>query len=421
MSLMRAAHQNKIYDVIVIGGGASGMMAAGVAAERGRSVLLIEKNDELGKKLKITGGGRCNITNNEQDLHKLLASYGKAKDSLYSLFTQFGVLDTFKFFESRGLPLVTQNLNRVFPKTEKAMDVFRVMEQFISNENITLQMGTKVKGLIKNENKIIGVNTDKGEFKARNIIISTGGASHPETGSTGDGFKMLKDLGHTVADPSPSLVPLSVMDNWVKTHSGTALDDIKITFRVDGVKSFHKRGRILLTHFGLSGPLIINSSKKVSDLLHEGRVTAEVDLCPTVDIGTLDKELLDVFDANKNKILKNILKELQDIAPAPLLESLLGEEELETKVHSISKEGRRDIVNKIKTFEIHIDGLMGFDKAIIADGGVPTQEIDMRTCASKIYPNLFVTGDIFNIVRPSGGYSLQLCWTTGFVAGKNID
>jgi predicted Rossmann fold flavoprotein len=415
---------NTIYDVIVIGGGASGMMAAGVAAERGKKVLLLEKNGELGKKLKITGGGRCNITNNEPDVRKLLSHYGPAADYLYSAFAQFGVTDTFTFFESRGLPLVTQNLQRVFPKSEKALDVYRVMESFVQNENITIKMGTSVRDVIKNENEIIGVYTNNGQYFAKNIVLSSGGQSHPETGSTGDGFKLLRKIGHKVSDSTPGLVPLAVSDSWVKSLSGTSLDETKITFFVDDIKSFSKKGRILFTHFGLSGPLILNSSKKVSDLLHEGLVTATIDIFPATDFNILEKKIIETFDNNKNKLFKNVIKEILpeglSVGVLELLEKVKHNWP-ETKVHSITKEDRKRILHLLKAMPVNIDGLMGYDKAVVADGGLDLNEIDMKKCQSKIYPNLYVTGDIFDISRPSGGYSLQLCWTSGYVVGKNVN
>lgn len=415
------ATPNTIYDVIVIGGGASGMMAAGVAAERGKTVLILEKNNELGKKLKITGGGRCNITNNEPDTRKLLAHYGPASDYLYSAFAQFGVADTFVFFESHDLPLVTQSLNRVFPKSEKALDVYKVMEKFVTNENVTIKLGTSVRDVIRDENKILGVYTNNGEYMGKNIVISTGGQSHPETGSTGDGFKVLRKIGHKVTDPTPGLVPLAVSDSWVKSLSGTSLDETKITFYVDDTKSFSKRGRILFTHFGLSGPTILNSSKQVADLLHEGSVTAQLDLFPATDFNILEKRIIEIFDNNKNKLFKNILKEIAPEGLSAAVLQVLSKIDGETKVHSVTKEERKYILHTLKAMPISVTGLMGFDKAVVADGGVDLNEIDMKKCQSKIYPNLYMTGDIFDISRPSGGYSLQLAWTTGYVVGKNID
>ena len=408
------------YDVLVIGGGASGMMVAGAASANGKRVLLIEKNSELGKKLKITGGGRCNITNATYNIDELLSKFDKAKPFLYSPFSQFGVEDTFKFFEKRGLPLIVEEKNRAFPKTQKAVDVHNVMYEYMNNKNVDFIKNNSVKkiNLDTSKTKIVSVETKKGVYTAKNYVIATGSSSHPETGSTGDGFNWLRELGHTVEPATPSIVPLKVKEKWVKELSGKSTKNMKITFSVNDKKSFSETGELLFTHFGLSGPLILNSSKRVSDLLHEGEVMASVDLFPDINLGQLEKNILEVFDNNKNKSFKNIAKE---IMPEGLSDVLLYSkivEDTSTKVHSVSKEERKKMANYIKALPITITGLMGMDKAVISDGGVSLKEIDTRTMKSKIISNLYLTGDILHINRPSGGYSLQLCWTTGYVAGQ---
>ncbi len=407
------------YDLIVIGAGPSGMMAAGTAANLGKKVLLLEKNKSLGEKLKITGGGRCNITNATFNLRELLPKFGPAEDFLYSPFSQFGVEDTFKFFESRNLPLTTEARNRVFPASQKAADVFDVMNQYVSHPNIDTIKNNPVSKINTNkkDRQILSVETKQGVYTAKNFIIATGGTSHPETGSTGDGFPWLRDIGHTATTPTPNIVPLKVEDPWVKDLAGTSLSFMKITFFVNDKKTFSETGKILFTHFGLSGPLILNLAHKVADLLHEGIVTARIDCYPDTDIGALDKKILHVFDTNKNKSFKNIVK---DIVPEGLSDTLLGFHIISdplTKVHSISKEDRRKIVDLLKALPVTIEDLMGMDRAVVSDGGVPLSEIDTRTMKSKFYDNLYLTGDILHINRPSGGYSLQLCWTTGYVAG----
>lgn len=417
---MANQNQTEKYDLIVIGGGPSGMMAAGVAAENGKRVLIIEKNNELGKKLKITGGGRCNITNATFDKREFLSKFGKAEQFLYSPFSQFGVLDTFHFFESRKLPLVTEARNRVFPRSQKASDVFKTLFKYIDNKNVSIIKNSPVKkiNLDQNKKKIISVQTKKSEYVAKNYLIATGGVSHPETGSTGDGLKWLESIGHTVKKPSPTIVPLKVNDKWVKDLSGTSLSFMKITFFVDGKKAFSETGKILFTHFGISGPLILNSARKVADLLHTGIVTAKIDCYPNTDIGSLEKNILKVFNQNKNKSFKNIVKEITPIGMSnALIEFHIVPDVLE-KVHSISKEQRKKIVNLLKAMPMTIEGLMGMDRAVISDGGIPLNEIDTKTMKSKKISNLYLTGDILHINRPSGGYSLQLCWTTGYVAGQ---
>ena len=410
---------NGHFDVIVVGGGASGMMAAGRAAERGKRVLLIEKNKLLGEKLRISGGGRCNITNAEYDVHALLGKYGSAEHFLYSPFSQYGVEDTFSFFERLGLPLVVQARKRAFPNTEKANDVCEALKAYMKKSGVTIQANSAVKKILHDGTRVTGVATAAGTFTAESYILATGGMSHPETGSTGDGFGWLSDLGHTIKKPTPTIVPISVSDSWVHMLSGTSLSFMKITFFLEGVKQFSKTGKVLFTHFGLSGPLILNSAGKIGGLLEGGQVTARIDAYPDTDIGALDKSITKIFDASKNKMLKNIFKEVVPEGIAPGVMSLLPDIDFDTKVHSITKEERRRIVDTLKALPVHVTGLMGYDRAVVADGGIVLDEIDTKTMRSKLFSNLAVTGDLLHITRPSGGFSLQLCWTTGYVAGSN--
>ena len=407
------------YDVVVIGGGASGMMAAGRAAERGLRVLLIEKNKLLGEKLKISGGGRCNITNAEYNTRAFLAHYGAGSQFLFSPFSQFSVKETFSFFEKLGLPLVVQARNRAFPATEKSSDVCNALTKYMKTGHVTVKIGCAVKKITQADGKITGVQTTNGTYFGKNYILATGGVSHPETGSTGDGFGWLSDLGHTVKKPTPTIVPLAVAEDWVHALSGISLSFMKITFYLEELKQFSKTGKILFTHFGLSGPLILNSAGKVGDLLQSGRVTARIDAYPDTDIGALDAQITKVFDANKNKMLKNIFKDIMPDGIAPGVMLLLQGINFDTKVHSITRDERRRIVDILKALPVTITGLMGYDRAVVADGGVALSEIDTKTMRSKIISNLFVTGDLLDINRPSGGYSLQLCWTTAWVAGSN--
>lgn len=407
------------FDVIVIGGGASGMMAAGTAASHGKRVLLLEKNTSLGEKLKITGGGRCNITNAEYDTHALLKNYGKAAPFLYSPFSQFGVKDTFNFFESKNLPLVVQARKRAFPHTEKALDVFKTLEKYLKSGEVTIKTNARITKILKEGDRIVGVVAKGTTYIAHSYILATGGMSHPETGSTGDGFGWLKDLGHTVSEPTPTIVPLAVSDKWIKSLSGTSLSFMKITFYADKVKKFSKTGKLLFTHFGLSGPLILNSAAQVADLIQLGQVTATIDAFPDTDYPALEEKIVKIFDANKNKNLKNVFDEIAPHGTATAILSLLSDIPYDTKVHSITKDARKRIITLLKSLPVTITGLMGFDRAVVADGGIILTEMDMKTMRSKKFANLFITGDLLHISRPSGGYSLQLCWTTGYVAGMN--
>lgn len=330
------------YDVIVIGGGESGMMAAGRAAALGKRVLILEKNRHMGEKLKISGGGRCNITNAEYDERVLLKHYGKAEPYLYSTFSQFGVRDTFSFFETLGLPLVVQARKRAFPKTERALDVFRALERYLESGKVTVHTSSPVTRIQRVGNSITEVACGTKTYTGDSHIFATGGLSHPETGSTGDGFKWLRDLGHTVSKPTPTIVPLATAESWSHELSGTSLSFMKITFFCDGKKTFSKTGKILFTHFGLSGPLILNSAQWVSDLLQDGSVTATIDTYPDTDLGTLEKRIINHFDANKNKLFKTVLPDLAPEGIAPAIVFLTKDMmPSDTPVHSITREQRK--------------------------------------------------------------------------------
>ncbi len=408
------------WDVVVAGGGASGMFAAIAAARRGKRVLLLDKNRQLGEKLGITGGGRCNVTNANYDVRSLLANYGEAAEFLFSPFSQFGVTETFEYFEQRGLPLVVQARKRAFPHTERAADVVAVLRKDLEKHKVHTKLGCTVRKILTEGNAVTGIETNQGIFRGESYILATGGASHAETGSTGDGFKFLKSIGHTVKDPTPTIVPLAVEDEWIKSMAGTSMSPVKIAFYMDGKRKFAKTGKILCTHFGLSGPLILNSASRVGELLLGGEVTATIDADPEHDSGTTERRIVKLFDANKNKTLRTVFKDICPPGAAKGIITLLPDIDFETKVHSVSKEDRKKIVRLLKALPVTITSLMGFDRAVVADGGVVLSEVDTRTMRSKMLSNLFVTGDLLHINRPSGGFSLQLCWTTGFVAGSSV-
>ncbi|HEX8993751.1 MAG TPA: NAD(P)/FAD-dependent oxidoreductase [Candidatus Paceibacterota bacterium] len=407
------------YDVIVIGGGASGMMAAGRAAELGSRVLLLEKNRELGKKLSITGGGRCNILNAEEDERLLLSHYGAADKFLYSTFAQFGMQSAYSFFELSKLPLKIEAQKRAFPASEHAADVVDTLIDYMRNGGVEVRTNVTVRKLCAEDGRITHVSTSAGDFTAQAYVLATGGVSHTETGSTGDGFAWLAELGHTIAPPTPTIVPLKVKESWVKKLAGIVISDMNITFVVNGKKAFSRTGPLLFTHFGISGPTVLNSAGKVADLMYEGAVSARLDLFPGIDQGMMDKKLTALFDANKNKLLRNVLKEILPPGTSETILSLAVAIDPETKSHSVTKEQRRALAALFKGVPLTITGLMGFDRAVVADGGLLLTDIDTRTMRSMKQQNLFVTGDLLHITRPSGGYSLQLCWTTGFVAGTH--
>jgi predicted Rossmann fold flavoprotein len=418
------------YDIIVIGGGPAGMMSAGRAGELGAKVLLIEKNEMLGKKLLITGGGRCNVTNAEFDNRKLLERFKDDGKYLFSPFSKWNSKDTIDFFNKRKMETKIENENRVFPVSNKSQSVWDVMVNYIKENNVTVLSNSPVQDLVMEDKQIVGVKLKSGDvYRAKSIIIATGGTSRPETGSTGDAFVWLNKIGHKIIEPSASLVPLAVKDKWVKNLAGVSLTNIKLTPFLDGIKQVApKRGgaksptsklpqKILFTHVGISGPSVLNMSKQIGELLSYGDVVISLDLLPDHDYAKLNTTLQDLFKINDKKKIKNSLDQLIPSSMVPIVLEL-SKTDPETPCNSITRESRIKLINQIKNIPINIDHLLGTDKAIVSSGGVSLDEVDWKTMTSKFYPNLYLVGDVLNIDRPSGGFSLQLCWTTGFVAGS---
>lgn len=411
--------EEKIWDVVVIGGGPAGMMAAGRAAELGGDVLLIEKNDSLGKKLLITGGGRCNLTNAETDIRKFLSKYKDSDKFLFSAFSQFAVKETLDFFHKFKMETKEEAYGRVFPYSNKAESVWGVLLEYLKKSKVTIKSNSPVLGFNYEKDRITSVILkNKETVFAKSFILATGGKSRPETGSTGDGFLWLKEIGHNIIEPSASLVPIKTKDDWVKKLQGVSLDSVKITVFQNNQKQNTKKGKILFTHFGLSGPTILNLSHDIGELLKYGDVSLAIDVLPDLDPGQLNLKLQEIFKEKSNKKFKNILDSLLPSSLVPIIVEL-SKINGDTPSHSITREERISLVQLLKNIEIEVDGLLGTDKAIVTSGGVSLDEVDFKTMSSRLYSNLYLVGDILNIDRPSGGYSLQLCWTTGFVAGTS--
>lgn len=407
----------RTYDTIVIGGGPAGMMAAGRAAECGARVLLIEKNDSLGRKLLISGGGRSNITNTGTEGRPFLEKFGDASKFLHSPFSRFGVRETLDFFASRGLPTKTEGSGRVFPKSDDAHSVRDVLGRYMADFGVTVMSDRRVTGFVTEDDAIVGVALDRGgTVRARSYVLATGGKSHPETGSTGDGFVWLKAIGHTVVESRPSLVPLRIREPWVRELSGTAFPEAGLAIFQDGKKKDVGTGTLLFTHFGLSGPLALNMSRRVDSLLRGGPVTLVVDLFPHADTNDLDARLRERFDSRKNRRLKNALEGFLPPLCVPVIIGLSGMDP-EKPVHDLRREERLALTRTLKGLTMTVEGLLGADRSIVTSGGLDPKEVDFRHMRSRIHPNLYPVGDILDIDRPSGGYSLQLCWTTGYVAG----
>jgi predicted Rossmann fold flavoprotein len=415
-------NNEEMYDVIVVGGGPAGMTAAGRAAALGASVLLLEKNAGLGKKLLISGGGRSNVTNAEFDTRTLLKKYGTRAKFLHSPFAQFDAKSTFDFFESHGMPIKIEAEKRAFPKSDTARSVLEALEKYMAEGGVVVKTKSEVASITHENDTYAVLLSNKVAYNAKKLILSTGGMSHPETGSTGDGFNWLEKLGHMVGKGNSALVPICTREKWGHTLSGLAFTDARVSIRVDGKivdkKQDQRIGKILFTHVGLSGPLILNMSKHIGEAIEEGVVTLAIDIFPKEDRGTLDRRLRTLLDANLNKKIKNVLREF---IPASLVDVSLAQNQIdgEREVNALRREERAKICAWWKEMIITPTRLMGADKAVVTSGGVDLAEIDMRTMESKKHSGLYVIGDVLDIDRPSGGYSLQLCWTTGYVAGTH--
>lgn len=409
-----------LWDVIIVGGGPSGMMAAGRAGEKGANVLLIEKNDTLGKKLLITGGGRCNVTNAEFDTRKLLEKFKNNGKFLFSAFSQLPVKETLDFFHTRKMETKAENELRVFPVSDSAQSVWDVLVSYMKESNVTILSNTEVTGIYTEAKKVTGVTLkNKKIIRGSSVVIATGGTSRPETGSTGDAYPWLKSIGHTVIDPTPSLVPIVTHDAWVKKLAGVSIPQCKITSYQNGVKQGSIKGKLLFTHVGLSGPAILNMSKDIGELLKYGEVSLSLDILPHEDYGTLNSKLQELFKEHDKKKFRNALSSLVPSAIAPIVVELSGIDP-EKQCNGVTREERLSLITLLKGIPVKVEKLLGVEKAIITSGGVALEEVDFKTMRSRLYPNLYLIGDILNIDRPSGGYSLQLCWTTGFVAGNSV-
>lgn len=403
------------YDIAVIGGGAAGMMAAGKAAELGASVVLIEKNKQLGVKILITGKGRCNVTNAQDNLKELINFYGKNGKFLYTAFNKFHNFDVIDFFESKGLETKVERGNRVFPLSDNAKDVVVALKKYIRETEVNVRLNAPVKQIVSSSEKIEKVILESGEeILADKFIITTGGKSYPQTGSTGDAYAWLKKLGHKIITPKPALTPIVVKEKLVKELAGLSLKNVEISlWNEKKLAAFF--GEALFTHNGLSGPIILNLSNLV-DL--KEKQTLKIDFKPALDRQKLDLRIRKDFEEQSSKIFKNSLAGLLPKKLIPIFIQLSGIDE-NKKVAEISKVERKNLLKTFKEFELTVTGLIGYEKAIVTAGGVDLKEINPKTMQSKKYENLYFAGEVIDMDGPTGGYNLQVAWSTGFLAGES--
>jgi len=402
------------YDVIVIGGGPAGMFAAITAAQRGRSVLLLERNDRLGKKLLITGKGRCNVTNNCSE-QEILLNIPRNGRFLYSAMTAFPPSAMMDFLEKAGCELKTERGNRVFPVSDKAQSVLDALKNEIRRAGVTVRTG-RVKEIRMENGAVCGVATEKGSFDAASVILATGGVSYPTTGSTGDGYVMAKTLGHTVVQPQGSLVPLETSGSDCQDMQGLALRNVAVKLvNAKGKVLYKDFGELLFTHFGISGPTVLSAS---CHLKGEG-CRLVIDLKPALEENKLNDRILRDLEMYQNRAMENALT---DLLPRSMIPVVLRRLEIDPQMqaNSLTKQKRRALVELLKAFSVEITGKRPVAEAIITSGGIKTGEIDPKTMESKIVPGLYFAGEIIDCDAYTGGFNLQIAWATAYAAGLSV-
>ena len=403
--------------VIVVGAGAAGLMAAGTAAQLGAGVTLIEKNPKVGRKIMITGKGRCNLTNN-CDNQTFINNVPVNGRFLYSAINNFSTADVMDFFEGLGLELKTERGNRVFPVSDKAVDVVDTLYGFVKDSGVKIVHDT-AKTLIIEDGYIAGVKCEENTFYADSVIVCCGGKSYPLTGSTGDGYLLAKQAGHTVTELKPSLVPLESPDGECKSMQGLALKNVglKIVDNNSKKEVYSDFGEMLFTHFGISGPMILSASSHIRDI-KKGEYTAVIDLKPALDFAQLDKRLQNEFRVNANKDVSNSFSKL---LPRKIIIPVLKRwgVPFDKKCNVITKEERRALCEILKGFAVEIGGFRPIEEAIVTSGGVKTSEINPKTMESKLVSGLYFAGEVIDCDAYTGGFNLQIAWSTGRLAGQN--
>lgn len=407
-------------NVIVIGAGAAGMMAAYKAAENGNSVTLLERNDRPGRKIVITGKGRCNVTNAQNLLNELISAVPVNGRFLYSAFSAFMPQDTMDFFESNGVPLKIERGNRVFPESDNSMDIVDALYGATKSVGVKFRKGRAV-DIATEGGAVTAVITEEGEaLPCDAVIIATGGKSYPGTGSTGDGYMLASKLGHTVIEPKPSLVPLEAHEGFCSDLMGLSLRNVAI--KVEDTEKhrtiYEDFGEMLFTHFGVSGPMILSASSHMRQMKSE-KYVIHIDLKPALSHEQLDKRVLKDFAENANKDYINSLSLLLPRKLIPVIAKLSGIK-ASTKTNQITREQRAGLVELLKDFKVTVTGFRPIEEAIVTSGGIKVSELDPKTMKSKIVENLSFAGEVIDVDAYTGGYNLQIAFSTGYAAGNNI-
>lgn len=406
--------------VIIIGGGAAGMFAALGAAQTGHKVMLIEQNEKLGKKIYITGKGRCNLTN-ACDTEEIFENIPRNAKFLYSAIYTYDNFRVMDFFEKNGMPIKTERGNRVFPISDHSSDVIATLQRALKKEKITVHLNAKVKHIMTENGQAIGVEMADGKnILADAVVLATGGKSYPATGSTGDGYLFAKQLGHTIEPLRPSLVPMTVKEEYCMQMQGLSLKNVQATIKDEDKILYEAFGEMLFTHFGVSGPLILSASSVVNDRIRKKELTLLIDLKPALSEEQLDTRILRNFDENKNRQFKNAIKGLLPAKMIPIIIALSNIHP-DRKINEITKEERKNLVNLIKVFPITLTGLRDFKEAIITRGGISVKEVNPSTMESKLIKGLYFAGEILDIDAYTGGFNLQIAWSTGYLAGSSIE
>lgn len=406
-------------SVLIIGGGAAGMMAGIFAARSGHMVTILEKNEKCGKKIYITGKGRCNLTN-AGDMEDVLNSIVTNKKFMYSSLNRFSNYDVMGFFDELGLAVKVERGNRVFPESDKASDVTGCLVRELNRLGVDIRYHTAVKEVGIKEKAFSHVaDWNNKIWKADCLIVATGGKSYPSTGSTGDGYAFAKEMGHTIVKTSPSLVPFNAKEEYVKELQGLSLRNIAISVEDEGKEVYADFGELLFTHFGVSGPTIISASGMVTDRISKRNLKLYIDLKPALSKEQLDDRILRDFGENKNKALKNALDNLYPKKMIPVIIDLSGIDE-NKKVNAVSKAERERLLALTKKFPVTLTGLRGYNEAIITQGGVDVKEINPATMESKLVRNVFFAGEVLDIDAVTGGFNLQLAWSTAYAAANGI-